>query len=664
MTKILARHLERRASIYVRQSSMAQVEHHKESGQRQYNLQERAVRLGWRTDQVEVIDEDQGQSGASAQGRSGFQRLVSDVALGEVGAVFGLEVSRLARSCADWYRLLEVAALAQTLIVDEDGVYDPNQYNDRLLLGLKGTLSEAELHFLKSRMAGGRRNKARRGEFRIRLPAGYVWSEDEIQMDPDERVRDAVHLFFRTFKRLGSASRVARFFEDNRQLFPRRDGWGSLSVAVTWGPLSVSRAVMVLHSPIYAGIYAYARNAAREEDPEEPGTGGRILIPESHVAYVSEAQYEANRARLAVNRNRYGWAQAKGVPRDGPSLLQGIVLCGRCGRRMRIAYPSSGVPSYRCQDSRTRRSCQSVNGRHVEGLLEEIVLEALSRAELELAVQAVGKLADRAEDLEAQWHKRTEAARYEVAKAGRRYHQVEPENRLVARTLEREWNDRLEDLERLEREHEDVRRRPPFELTDEQRQRIMALATDVPRLWRAPTTRPSQRKQIVRLLMEDVTLHNVDVPWGIEVAVRWRTGMVSRHQAERPRSHSWTTRPEAMGRIRELFADKEDKEIAEILNTEGHRTGRNFPFTADRVASLRLRRGMTRARRTPSSALERMRELAPEHSDAEIAKILNGEGMMTATGLMFTERKILQIRHRHGIRKRPSRKRRQQTRPG
>ena len=223
MSKVSARHLERRAYVYVRQSSMAQVQNHRESTERQYNLRGRAVVLGWRPEQVEVIDDDQGRSGASAQGRGGFQRLVSDVALGEVGAVLGLEVSRLARSCADWYRLLEVAALSSTLIIDEDGVYDPNHYNDRLLLGLKGTLSEAELHFLKSRMMGGRRNKARRGAFHIRLPVGFVW-EDGIRMDPDERVRDTVQLFFRTFERLASAAAVARYFEDHRQLFPRRDG--------------------------------------------------------------------------------------------------------------------------------------------------------------------------------------------------------------------------------------------------------------------------------------------------------------------------------------------------------------------------------------------------------------------------------------------------------
>ena len=258
MSKILDRHLERKAYVYVRQSSPAQVLHHQESAQLQYRLRERVVRLGWAPEQVGIIDEDQGQSGAEADKRSGFQWLVSEVALSRVGAVAGLEVSRLARSCADWYRLLEVAALAGSLIIDEDGVYDPNQYNDRLLLGLKGTLSEAELHFLKQRMIGARRNKARRGELHIPLPAGYVWDEQEgTRLDPDERVRDTVALFFETFERLGSAAAVVRFFERQRQPFPRRGNFGNLTTAVTWHRLCTSRAVWLLKNPTYAGVYAY-----------------------------------------------------------------------------------------------------------------------------------------------------------------------------------------------------------------------------------------------------------------------------------------------------------------------------------------------------------------------------------------------------------------------
>ena len=597
MGKIGSQHLSRKACLYIRQSSLAQVEHHRESGARQYSLRERAVTLGWPAEQIEVIDEDQGLSGASAVGRTGFQRMVSDVALGRVGAVLGLEVSRLARSCADWYRLLEVAALAGTLIVDEEGVYDPNHYNDRLLLGLKGTLSEAELHFLKQRMIGGRRNKARRGEYRIRLPVGYVWEQGVgIRMDPDERVRDTVHLFFRCFERLGTAAAVARHFEGMRQPFPKRDGWGNPEVAVGWGTLSWSRAVEVLRSPIYAGIYAYARKAPDAMDPEDPCSGGRILIRGTHPGYITGEQYERNLERLAANRSIYGAMRAKGNPREGRSLLQGIVLCGRCGRTMRVTYRSEGTTTYECRGPDTRRLCQQVHGRYVDPMVEEHVLGAVSREQLDLALGALEKLAERSREIDQQWKKRVEGAHCEADRAARRYHQVEPENRLVARTLEQEWNTRLAELARVEREYAEAQQRPPIELTDEQRRRILLLANDLPRLWRAPTTRPNQRKELMRMLVEDVTVRNTDVPWATQVAIRWRTGLVERHHVERVLPHPQTTPAAAVERIKALYGQQTDREIARILNSEGYHTGYGKAFTELSVSSIRQQRGLLKSR--------------------------------------------------------------------
>lgn len=655
MSKVLERHLELKASIYVRQSSMSQVRHHIESGRRQYDLKERALRLGWSPERVEVVDDDQGRSGASAEGRDGFQRLVSEVALGEVGAVFGLEVSRLARSCADWHRLLEVAAVAGALIVDEDGVYDPNHYNDRLLLGLKGTLSEAELHFLKSRMMGGRRNKARRGAFRIRLPAGYVWQDEEIRIDPDERVQETIRLFFRTFERVGSAAKVARYFEENHQPFPRRDGWGSPGVAMSWGPLSLSRAASVLGNPIYAGIYCYARHSAREESVEDPAAGGRILIPGSHPGYISPEQFEAHREQLRANRSRSGLMRRRGNPREGSSLLQGIALCGLCGRHMMVRYANAQTLRYECRSSRTRRLCQDVHGRYVEPLIERVVLDALSKEELELAVGALETMNERAAELDRQWQRRIEAARYEADRSARRYHQVEPENRLVARTLEHEWNEALADVECLEKKHEALKRRPPFELTPEQRGKILALANDIPRLWKAVTTKNSQRKRIVRLLIEDVTLRNVDVPWSIDVAARWRTGRVTHHIAERPQRHPWMTRTEVIRRIQELHADHQDEQIAEILNAEGQVTGSGQELTARRIAFLRQTHGLSHARRTSEALIERIRELKGQHTDAEIATLLNQEEWTAASGQPFNESIVRHLRHRHRLAKRPTR---------
>lgn len=603
MSKITTQQLERKAIVYVRQSSPGQVRNNQESGRRQHGFLERAVSLGWRGEQVEVIDDDTGQSGATAEGRDGFHRLVSEVALGKVGAVLGLEVSRLARSCADWYRLMEVAAVTRTIIVDEDGVYDPNHFNDRILLGMKATMSEAELHLLKQRMVGGRRNKARRGQFRIRLPAGYVWEDSEgIRKDPDERVQDVIELFFRSFERLGTASAVARYFASNRQPFPRRDGWGSLEVSVTWGELSASRAVNALKNPVYAGIYCYDRNSSQEEDPEDPCSGGRILIPGSHPGYITLEQYERTGARLVANRNIYGGSRHRGSAREGKSLLQGIVLCGTCGRPMNVIYCSDGSWTYTCRQSATHRICQEVRHRHVEPLVESVVLETVSREELDLAVGAMEKLAERAREMDRQWQKRIEGARYEAEKAARRYHQVEPENRLVVRTLETEWNERLHEVEQLEKEYERVRQNLPFDLTEEQRHNVMALADDLPQLWNSPTTRNSQRKRLLRLLIEDITLRNVDDPWSTEVAIRWKTGVVSRHRAERVQPHPHTTLPEVVARIQELYTKLGDHEIAEVLNAEGHRSGYGREFTVQSVSHVRRRRGMSKpCRRRKSS---------------------------------------------------------------
>ena len=592
MGKIKPEHLERTAYVYVRQSSLAQVRNHPESGRQQYAFQERAVRLGWRPEQVEVVDEDQGLSGASADKRSGFQRLVSEVALGRAGAILGLEVSRLARSCSDGYRLLEVAAVAGTLIVDAEGVYDPNQYNDRLLLGLKVTLSEAELHLLKQRMIGGRRTKARRAAFRIRLPVGYVWEEAEgIRMDPDERVREAVTLFFRCFVRLGSALATARYFEQNAQMFPRRDGWGNIR-ALSWGPLSLSRAAALVHNPVYAGVYTYDRRNPQEEDPEDPDSGGRIWIEGSHSGYITLEQYRGNVARLADNRHRFLGMRRKGSVREGKGLLQGIVLCGLCGRHMEVVYQPTGDPHYRCYTSGTRRFCQYVNGRHVDRLVEAVVLETLKPQELELALGALEKIRERAQELESQWEKRIEAARYEAEKAARRYYLVEPKNRLVVRTLESEWNAKLQEVERLEEQYQCVRQKLPFHITAEQREQILGLAEDLPRLWRAPTTKNSQRKELLRILVEDVTLRNRQDPWSVEVAIRWKTGLVSRHLAERVQLRPHTTHPDVVARIEQLWSGHTDRQIAAILNAEGYRSGFGHRFTEACIIHLRHRRGL------------------------------------------------------------------------
>ena len=406
-----------------------------------------------------------------------------------------------------------------------------------------------------------------------------------------------IELFFRSFERWGTAAAVARDFAANRQPFPRRDGWGSLDAAVTWGALSVSRGVNILRNPTYAGIYCYDRNHTREEDPEDPCSGGRILIRGSHPGYITVEQYERNGARLVANRNLYGGARQKGSAREGKSLLQGIVLCGKCGRPMNVVYCTDGSWTYLCRSSAIRSVCQEVRHRHVEPLVESVVLETVSREELGLAVGALEKLAERTQEMVRQWQKRIEGARYEAEKAGRRYHQVEPENRLVARTLEAEWNDRLEEVEQLKKEYERVRQSLPLDLSDEQRQKVFALAEDLPRLWNSPTTRNSQRKRLLRLLIEDITLRNVDDPWSTEVAIRWKTGVVSRHRAARIQPHPQTTSAEVVARIEELATQWSDHEIAEVLNAQGHRSGSGRKFTTQSVSHVRRRRGIRKGPR-------------------------------------------------------------------
>jgi DNA invertase Pin-like site-specific DNA recombinase len=594
MNKIKESHLDRKACIYVRQSSLAQVYQHQESTRRQYSLYERALRLGWPSEQVEIIDEDQGQSGSSAEMRSGFNRMVSEVALGRVGAIFGLEVSRLARSCSDWYRLLEVAALSGALIVDEEGVYDSNHYNDRLLLGLKGTLSEAELHFLKQRMIGGRRTKARRAEFRIRLAGGYVWDDREgILMDPDERVRDTVKLFFICFDRIGTARGTARYFEDNQLKYPRRDGWGSVKAEPSWSSLSPSRTVEILRNPIYAGIYSYDRNNPKAEDPEDACLGGCIWIPNSHEGYITAETYHRNLSRLEHNRSYVLGMLKKGSEREGRGLLQGIALCGVCGRHMQVTYGSDAGSIYTCKGpSIVGKPCQYINGRHVDPLVEAVLLESLTQEQFDLACIAMEKLKERHIEIERQWEKRLEAAKYAADRAARRYYQVEPENRLVARTLEKEWNDKLEDVERLECEYDKIRRSPPFTITPDQWEQIEALAEDIPRLWKLKTTSNNQRKKLLRLLIEDVTLCNQLDPWCVWVKIHWKTGFVTQHQAERVKRRPHTTTSAVVDRIDQLYPSHTDQELADRLNKEGYLSGCRKRFTANRISHIRHRRGL------------------------------------------------------------------------
>jgi DNA invertase Pin-like site-specific DNA recombinase len=602
MSKIQSEHLGRQALIYVRQSTLTQVRTNLGSQARQYDLVRRALDLGWGKAQIVVIDQDQGRSGASAEGRDGFQQLVAEVGMGHAGAVFSLEASRLARSCVDWYRLLEICALTKTLVVDEESVYDPSHHNDRLLLGFKGTMSEAELHWLHSRLSGGRLKKAERGELRLDLPTGLVYSNaGKIRLDPDEAVQQAVQLLFETFETAGSARAVVRHFRRHELRFPTRELRGPHKGELRWRPLTPGRVSTVLHNPLYAGAYVYGRTELRlEPRPGQIRPAAKrvrrsnpadwdVLIQDNHPGYISWDQYLRNQQRLEDNcpdrrKNR-------GAARDGAALLQGIVICGKCGRRMTLRYRDNTY-YYRCQLAYQEYGeplCQFIRGEDVDTEITTLLLQAMTPAQLSVSLQALQQVEAHTKQIEQHWQLRLERAEYEVDLARRRYTAVEPENRLVARSLERDWNEKLVAVEQLERAYVAAPRPSRLIASPEERTRILNLAQDFPVIWQANTTSNTERKQLLRFLINDVTLtRQAD---DIHLGVRWQTGTVSACTIPRRQriDEIWRTPDEVIARIRTLATHYTDRQIAAQLNAEELTTGTGREFNRVRVRRVRLK---------------------------------------------------------------------------
>jgi DNA invertase Pin-like site-specific DNA recombinase len=462
--KVTPAHLARTAYLYVRQSSLHQVHDNRESTARQYDLKRRAQALGWTSDQIVVIDEDLGVSGASGSSRSGFQRLVADVGLGRAGVVMGLEVSRFARNSTDWHRLLEICALADTLILDEDGIYDPSQFNDRLLLGLKGTMSEAELHVLRARLLGGQLNKARRGELWIRPPIGFVHDgQQRTVFDPDEQVQRAVRLLFETFRRTGSAESVVRHFHTEGVLFPRRLATGPRAYDVVFVPLEHSRVLHILHNPRYAGAYVWGRTRQRKAlvgvatcYRRLPRDEWKVFLPNAYPGYIGWEEFESNELKLRANAAGYGWDRRRGPPREGVALLQGMAICGRCGRRMTVQYhvekghPISRYVCVRDSIQKTERACQMIPGTAVDEAVSQAVLEAVTPASVDLALEVFEELRARKAEVDRLRWAQVERARQDAELAQQQFMLVRPENRLVADTLEKQWNDKLRQLAEAE----------------------------------------------------------------------------------------------------------------------------------------------------------------------------------------------------------------------
>lgn len=601
--KVRPDHLDRPALIYVRQSSPMQVRDHTASTARQYDLAQFADRLGWPKERIRVIDQDQGHSGVSALGRDGFQHLMAEVGLGRAGAVLSLEASRLARSCSDWYRLIEICGLTDTLVIDEDGVYDPTQYNDRLLLGIKGTMSEAELHWIRSRLLGGKLEKARSGQLRFRPPTGLVYDPaGQILFDPDEQVQHALRLLFDTFEQVGAALGVVQYFAQNRLSFPTRLHGGIRDGQLLWRPLDHGRVLAVLHNPSYAGTYVYGRTKTRNallpgEAPRIKGRTRRLpvedwpsVLHDHHPGYITWEQFQRNQQRLIENCTSQH-QEHRGALREGAALLQGLVLCGRCGRRMTIRYiDNCNIPLYECNQLHKQlgeKSCQSLRGDRIDVVAAGTFLEAMRPAQLEVSMAAIDQIAQQARRVDRQRELIVERARYEAELARRRFLAIDPENRLVGRTLERDWEAKLAEVERLEQESA-TRPAPSVRLVDpEERAGILALAQDLPALWQAATTTHADRKQLLGFLIKDIFLTRADAT--IEVSIRWQTEACTVVSIPRPQRScdARRTDPVALARLRALAADTPDRRIAEILNQEGFRSGTGRQFTQNIVKQLR-----------------------------------------------------------------------------
>lgn len=606
--KIRPRQRERIAFVYIRQSTQQQVLNNRESADLQYQLRQRAIAMGWASDRVIVIDDDQGISGASVENRLGFQRLLAEISLGHVGIVFGLEMSRLARSCADWHRLLELCAVFQVLLADADGVYDPANFNDRLLLGLKGTMSEAELHILRARLHQGKLNKARRGELFTCVPAGYVRSPDAgIALDPDEQVRSFVSLVFAKFVELGSLTKTHAYFVANNIQMGLRVYKGPGKGRLIWQRPRRSGLYEMLRHPFYAGAYVFGR-CPFDPTRRTPGkrTSGRWHAPPEEwvcllkgkvPAYISWEQYEQNRRRLAANDRGPGSKKPTG---HAPTLLNGIVRCGRCGKMMGARNSrASANPRYAC-DHEFREfgglRCQSVVAAYPDRLIGSLVLKAVEPASLDLSLRAAERAELDREQLHTHWKQRRERAGYETDRARRQYDVVDPENRLVARELERQWEQKLTERQRLEEDYARFQTELPRQLTTSDRTRIKALAADLPGLWSSATTTGADRRAIVRLLIEQVELTRLGDSERVGAAIYWRGGTVTRHEIRQGlrtyRSLGGLTKLRV--RILELRgAGQTADAIADILNREGYHVARGSGFSGHRVRQLLARFGQT-----------------------------------------------------------------------
>lgn len=601
---VTAHHLTRLACLYVRQSTLQQVLENTESTSRQYALRERARALGWADERIVVIDQDLGHSGASTVDRLGFQRLVAEVGLGQVGLVLGLEVSRLARNSSDWHHLLEICALTHTLILDEEGLYDPSTFNDRLLLGLKGTMSEAELFVLRARLQGGILNKARRGALKLVLPIGLSYTESEtVVLDPNVQVQATIREVFHRFEHTGSAFTTVRHFHQEHLLFPRRVRCGPHQGEIVWGEIEHHDVLRVLHHPAYAGAYVFGRTRSTKTADgkvhivDVPRSEWFALVKNAHVGYISWEDFERNEAQLAVNSQAYS-PQRFSPPREGPALLQGLIICGRCGERMTVRYHQRGgqriIPDYLCQSKSIEQGehpCQRLPGSGLDRAIGVLLGERVTPETLTLTLAVQDELVSRAAEAQHLRHLQVERAQYEADLAQRRYLKVDPDNRLVATVLEAEWNAKLRELEEARAIEEHYNQSDQHQVSTEERAEIAGVPERFRQFWDDPKTTARQRKRAVRLVIEDVTVHKTD---HLVAHIRFKGGATQTISVALPPpfAQSRLTAPETLVAMDRLLEEYTDAGVAEQLNQQGYHTFDGLHFQSIHVYQLRRHHGL------------------------------------------------------------------------
>ncbi len=612
--KIRPEHRDRAAVVYVRQPGRQQVLEHSESTRLQYALTERAAALGWARSQIVVIDDDLGVPAATADSRKGFARLVTEVTMGRAGVVLGIEMSRLARTGRDWHQLLELCSLSGVLLAGPDGIYDPGYYNDRLLLGLKGTMSEFELYLIRQRMLSGKLAKAERGELAVPLPIGYVRRPSgEVILDPDEQAQHVVRLVFGTFARLGTLNGILRYLVDQQVQLPVRVHAGPSKGEIEWRRPTRETLQIMLHNPVYAGYYAYGRRQLepRRKVPGRPGTGRvvkdssewLVLLPGRLPAYITPGQYEANVARMAASRQT---AATPGAPRDGSALLSGLLRCGRCGgHRMTVRYHDGSGDArsshgYTCAFYQTSYGtggrCQHIAGPALDAYVTSQVLEAVAPAALEVSMAAAAQAGDERAMPGKLWRQRIERARYAAGRARRQYQLAEPENRLVVRQLETGWEAALAETARLEADYQRFTEEQPRTLTAAERAAIQALASDLPQVWAAPSATQADRKELLRILIQDITVNVAGDSELVDVTITWAGGHQTTGRAVRPvaRLDQLSYYPALLARVTELAAAGcTNRQIADVLNAGGFRPPkRTSRFSGQQVRTLISQRGI------------------------------------------------------------------------